>query len=141
CVLHVRTQAVMFGGSVVEGIRGYWNPAEERIHIFKLREHMDRLRASMKVMRVRKPLPDDVEDVCVSLLARNGFREDVHIIPTAYLGYGEGFLSLSKTRTEGLFITAVARPGAKSLQVGKRVRVSSWVRISDNSVPPRIKAA
>lgn len=141
CTLHVRTQAVMFGGSVFEGVRAYWNADKEELYVFKLREHIDRLRASMKIMRMKTEIPGDFEAACVALLSRNEFREDVHLIPTAYLGFGEGYLSLSKTREEGLFVTAVARPTAKWLTEGKRVRISSWTRISDNSMPPRVKAA
>jgi branched-chain amino acid aminotransferase len=141
CTLHIRSQAVMIGGSVFEGIRAYWNDERKDLYIFKMREHMQRLQDSARVLHMQ-PIPvDELESVCITLLERNGFREDAHLVPVAYLGEGENFTALSKTRDEGLFISAIPRPGGKWLDVGKHVRVSSWRRISDNSIPPRIKAA
>jgi branched-chain amino acid aminotransferase len=141
CTLHIRTQVVMMGGSVFEGIRAYWNDEQEELYIFKMREHLERLRDSARVMRMQPVPVEELKSVCVSLLKLNAFREDVHLVPAAYLGYGEGFLSLSKTCDEGLFVSAIPRPGGKWLEVGKNVRTSSWRRISDNSMPPRVKAA
>jgi branched-chain amino acid aminotransferase len=141
CKLHIRTQVVMMGGSVFEGIRAYWNDEQTQLYIFKMREHFERLQQGCRVMHMR-PIPiTELEHVCVSLLRRNDFREDVHLVPVAYLGYGEGFLALTKTLDEGLFVSAIPRPAGKWLEVGKNVRVSSWRRISDSSMPPRIKAS
>jgi branched-chain amino acid aminotransferase len=141
CTLHIRTHAVMIGGSAFEGIRAYWNAEHEELYIFKMREHLERLQDSARLLRMR-PIPvEELESVCISLLERNGIREDAHLVPVAYLGEGENFTALSKTRDEGLFVSAIPRPGGKWLEVGKNVRVSSWRRISDNSIPPRVKAA
>jgi branched-chain amino acid aminotransferase len=141
CTLHIRAQAIMIGGSVFEGIRAYWNAEHEQLYIFKMREHLERLQDSARLMQM-KPIPvQELENVCISLLERNDFRGDSHLVPVAYLGEGENLTALSKTRDEGLFISAISRPGGKWLEVGKKVRVSSWRRISDSSIPPRVKAA
>lgn len=139
CKLHVRTSAVAVGAAVFEGVRAYWNPEHQQLYTFELDRHLDRLRESMKIMRMQTPLPSDFAATCVELLARNGFREDVHYIPTAYAGIPEGG-PLGPATHEGFFITAVARPPAKALETGKNVCVSSWRRISDGSMPPRVKA-
>ena len=141
CRLHVRTQAVALAASVFEGVRAYWNPEQEQLYTFELDRHVARLRESMKIMRMRTPVPPDFAETCVELLRRNGFREDVHYMPTAYLGIPEGNIAMGPTSDEGLFITAVARPPGKALDAGKSVCVSSWRRIGDDSVPPRVKAA
>lgn len=141
CRLHVRTQAVALAASVFEGVRAYWNPEQEQLYTFELDRHIARLRESMKIMRMRTSVPADFAETCVELLRRNGFREDVHYMPTAYLGIPEGNVAMGPTSDEGLFITAVARPPGKALHAGKSVCVSSWRRISDASVPPRVKAA
>ena len=141
CTLHIRSQAIMIGGSVFEGIRAYWNAEHEELYIFKLREHMERLQDSARVLHMQPVPVEEFESVCISLLERNGFREDAHLVPVAYLGEGQNFTALSKTRDEGLFVSAIPRPGGKWLEVGKHVRISSWRRISDNSIPPRVKAA
>lgn len=141
CRLHVRTQAVALAASVFEGVRAYWNPEQEQLYTFELDRHIARLRESVKIMRMRTVIPVDFAETCVELLRRNGFREDVHYMPTAYLGIPEGNVAMGPTSDEGLFITAVARPPGKALESGKSVCVSSWRRISDASMPPRVKAA
>ncbi len=141
CQLHVRTQAVALAASVFEGVRAYWNEEQQQLYTFELDRHIVRLRKSMKIMRMRTEIPADFAAICVELLSRNGFREDVHYMPTAYLGVPEGNIAMGPTSEEGLFITAVARPPGKALDAGKHVCVSAWRRISDASVPPRVKAA
>lgn len=141
CRLHVRTQAVALAASVFEGVRAYWNPEQGQLYTFELDRHVARLRESMKIMRMRTVIPADFAETCLELLRRNGFREDVHYMPTAYLGVPDGNVAMGPTSDEGLFITAVARPPGKALDAGKSVCVSSWRRISDASMPPRVKAA
>ena len=141
CKLHIRTQVVMMGGSVFEGIRAYWNAEHNELYAFKVHEHLLRLRDSARAMRMKEFSIDVLGEVCLELLRKNEFREDVHIVPTAYLGAGEGFFALTKTREEGVFVSAIRRPGGKWLKDGKHVRVSSWRRISDACMPPRIKAS
>jgi branched-chain amino acid aminotransferase len=141
CVLHVRTQAVMTGGSVFEGFRGYWNSEQQELYLFRMADHLERLRASMKVMRMVPLLGVDVSQICLELIARNEFRTDVGLVPAAYFGVGPEFSGLAKPQDEGLFITAVARQQMKSLISGIHIRTSSWRRISDANMPPRVKTA
>jgi branched-chain amino acid aminotransferase len=143
CVVHVRAQAVMTGASVFEGIRAYWNADDEELYVLKLREHLDRLRASMKVLRMNEDPPGmaELEGACVELLARNEFREDVHIIPVAYAGVGQAWQPLTPPLEEGVFVTAVPRPTPPHAFDGIAVAISSWRRLSDDVMPPRVKAA
>ena len=53
--IHVSTAAVLTGGSVFEGLRGYHDPDERQVYVFRLPEHLTRLRQSMKVMRMTPP--------------------------------------------------------------------------------------
>ncbi len=141
CTIHVRTQAVMVAASVFEGIKAYWNRNEQVLNLFRMEEHLQRLRESMKIMRMSSSVPDDLAGICAELLARNGFTDDVHMMPTAYVGLPEGNVALARGSQEGLFITGVSRPRSPLLDKGIKVCVSSWGRISDNTVPPRVKAA
>jgi branched-chain amino acid aminotransferase len=128
-------------GSVFEGIKAYWSEARKELYLFRLKDHIQRLRESMKIMRMGAVVPSDLGKICAELLARNAFRNDVHMMPTAYLGFGEGNVALGKPADEGIFITAVSRPRSKWLDKGKSVCVSTWARIADTNVPPRVKAA
>lgn len=141
CTLHVRTQAVMVAASVFEGIKAYWNTSSRTLYLFRLEEHIQRLRESMKIMRMGGVVPPDLGQICAELLARNGFTDDVHMMPTAYVGMGQGNVALAKPASEGMFITGVSRARSPMLDKGLRVCVSSWTRIADNSMPPRVKAA
>jgi branched-chain amino acid aminotransferase group I len=141
CRLHVRTQAVMVAASVFEGIRAYWNADSRQLFLFRIEEHLERLRQSMKIMRMGTPLVPDAADICAALLARNGFAEDLHMMLTAYVGEGENNVAMGRGCSEGLFVTALARPRSPALDKGLRVCVSSWRRISDSNCPPRVKAA
>lgn len=141
CVLHARAQAIMTGASVFEGVRAYWNADQGQLYVFRLQEHFDRLAASMKIMRMKQAIPSEMMSASVELLRRNGFRGDVHYMPVAYVGFGEGYGAQTPSVQEGFFITAVAKPQSRALEVGLNVCVSSWQRISDNVMPPRVKAA
>jgi branched-chain amino acid aminotransferase len=141
CTIHVRTQAVMVAASVFEGIKAYWHGASRTLQLFRLEDHIQRLRDSMKIMRMGNVVPDDFGAICAELLARNAFTDDVHMMPTAYVGMGQGNVALAKPAHEGMFITGVSRSRSPLLDRGLRVCISSWTRISDNSVPPRVKAA
>jgi len=141
CNLHVRSQAVMAGASVFEGIRAYWNDQTDELHIFRLQDHLRRLEESMRIMRMSQLSTPEIQAACIELLSRNEFREDVHFMPFAYCGWGEDFGTQSRTLQEGAFITAIAKPQSKSLIAGLDVCVSSWRRIDDTTMPPRVKAA
>jgi len=141
--LHVTTAAVRFGSRIFEGMRAYWNDSQEQLYIFKMEEHLKRLAQSMKMMRMTSDYSlDDIEKACVDLMTKNNVREDVHLSPSIYFGEGEALFSY-KPGTVEVGAYAVARPRKSILGTGKGIHVcvSSWTRISDRDVPPRIKAA
>ena len=55
--IHVQSTAVKYGGSVFEGLRAYWNPDHEELYVFRLKEHVDRLLGSMRLMRMQPRSP------------------------------------------------------------------------------------
>ena len=141
CVLHGRTQGAFFGANVFEGVRAYWNASKGELFVFKNQEHLQRLARSMKTMRLEVPFTlEEIGRASVELLLLNEFREDVHFIPVAYFGMGVNFEAIGPTEDTGVYITAVPRPQPKSLWNGIAAGVVSWRRISDDSVPPRVKA-
>ena len=43
----------MWGGNVFEGVRAYWLEADRQLSIFRLRDHLARLRRSAKCQMLR----------------------------------------------------------------------------------------
>jgi len=140
--LHIDTECVMRGANVFEGIRGYWNEAQQQVYLIKMQEHMDRLfNVSMKIMRMSLALSaTDMIERCVELVRRNEYREDISLRPTVYFGVGKNFGFRPEDIHVGAFIKAGSEPPRHSLETGLRCCVSSWARISDADMPPRVKA-
>ena len=62
-------------------------------------------------------------------------------MPVAFFGMGaHNFNTLGPTIDNGVYITAVPWPQPQALWDGVSACVSSWRRISDDTVPPRLKA-
>ncbi len=137
--------ATMLGWSsismVFEGIRGYWNADEEQLSVFHLDAHLTRLMRSMKVMRMTSPWSvDELRSAIVRLVSSNEFTGDCYIQPIAYFGDGTpGYLPASGRPGE---ISIFSRKSSSVLGEGSTITcgVSSWTRISDNVMPPRVKA-
>ena len=135
--IHVQSTAVKYGGSVFEGLRAYWNPAHEELYVFRLQEHVDRLLSSMRLMRMQHSLTrEEIGGSILQVLRKNQPREDVHIRQTAYLS-GDGDMD----DTGPVALAVDARPRKVTRKPGIAVGVSSWTRIADGSMPPRIKCS
>lgn len=127
-------------GAIFEGIRAYWNEGDEEAYVFRLPEHMKRFEQSMKLVRLEQEYSTDMlTDTILELIRANEHREDTYIRPLAYRagGAGGGFSSFSSKA--GILIDTSPRP--THLKTGKKqdACVSSWTRISDNVMPPRVK--
>src|SRR5947208_1070268 len=133
-VLPVDSAAVFYGTNVFEGLRAYWNEADEELYAFRLQEHFTRLRESMKMMRFTVPYSDvDLYEAVREVLRGNAIREDVHMHLVAYV-VGVGMDATSPT---GVYINPRRR--GRISAAGLRCCVSSWTRTSDNASPIRPK--
>ena len=136
--VHVFSPFAKYGAAVFEGIRGYWSESRRRMLLFRLREHMERLELSQRIMRFEDIVPaGEMCAAALELVRRNGFRTSVHIRPSVYVD-GEGG-SAARGPT-GACITAVPRGTPKRVAEGCTAQVSSWERIGDRSMPARAKA-
>ena len=133
--LPVNSAAVFYATNVFEGLRAYWNAADEEMYCFRLAEHFARFRESMKMMRFTIPYGDaDLYEAVRQVLAGNDLREDIHMHMVAYvLGAG-----LDATEPSGIYINPRRR--GRLTEGGLRCCVSSWVRTSDNAIPIRLKS-
>jgi len=132
------THALHYGSGVFEGIRGYWNAADEELYVFRAREHFERWKANARILKMEIPLT--VNELCEltrSLIARNQFQCDLYIRPLAYKsrqGIGVHF-------SPEMEIALAAVPFGTYIDssAGLRVCVSSWRRVEDNAIPARAK--
>ena len=138
--VHVLTHGLHYGTGVFEGIRCYETEAGPAV--FRHTEHLERLARSAELYYM--PLPYDREQLrqaTLELISRNGLRS-CYIRPIAYRGVGP--MGLYPLDCPVDVCVAVWEWGAylgdESKQTGVRAKVSSWRRISPDSLIPHAKA-
>ena len=61
--VHVLTTVFKYAAAVFEGIRAYHNETTDKLFVFRLKEHIDRLFDSAKIARIPIPYtPDDLRE-------------------------------------------------------------------------------
>lgn len=128
--------------AVFEGIRAYWNDETETLYVFRLVEHLIRFANSMKVMRLKPDYSsEEIGSGICDLLRANEAREDSYCQPLA-IPIGSVMMGARAVLDRKPEIIITTRPSPSELLAGRGARacVSSWTRISDNVLPPRIKA-
>lgn len=142
--IHIMSPAVRYGATAFEGIRAYWNADRGQLYLFRCDEHMVRLLQSARLMGMDDPgyTAADMTALMKDLLRANDVREDVHIRPSLFVD-GTGSIQASGPVTLGSVVVlggAIIDAGSWAEKAFK-LAISSWQRIADNSMPPRIKAA
>ncbi|MFJ9625436.1 branched-chain-amino-acid transaminase [Streptomyces sp. NPDC101181] len=141
CTVHARSQGAFWGANVFEGLRAYRRPGRSGLAVFRVDEHLARLRRSMKSLHMEIPYTDDeLKQGILDVLKANAYEEDAHICVVAYFNMGPNADPLSYTDDVGVHITSTRAPRGKGFDGGLAATVSSWRRVSDDSMPPRIKA-
>ncbi|MEJ2211667.1 MAG: branched-chain amino acid transaminase [Anaerolineae bacterium] len=135
----VMTHAFNYGTGCFEGIRAYWNAESEQLYAFRLKEHFERMHRSCRILRIE--LPYSVEELCemaVELLRREGYRQDVYLRPLAYKAEEIIGVRLHDLR-DGFTMFAVPFGRYIEKEEGAHVCISSWQRVDDNATPARAK--
>ncbi|MFI5981227.1 branched-chain-amino-acid transaminase [Streptomyces sp. NPDC051555] len=141
CTVHARSQGAFWGANVFEGLRAYRRPDHSGLAVFRIDEHLARLRRSMKALRMEIPFTDEqLKQGVLDVLKANAFDEDAHICVVSYFNMGPNGDPLSHTDDAGAHITTTRAPRGRGFDGGLSATISSWRRISDDSMPPRIKA-
>jgi branched-chain amino acid aminotransferase len=138
--VHVLTHGLHYGTSVFEGIRAYDTP--KGTGIFRHQDHLDRLENSAKLYYMDLPFKkEQIREATHELVARNDFRS-CYIRPMVWRGHGPMGLDPEDNPVEAM--VAVWEWGAYLGEEGKRngisAKVSSWRRISPDSLIPASKA-
>jgi branched-chain amino acid aminotransferase len=135
----VMTHAFMYGTATFEGIRGYWNADQGRLYGLKIREHVERIRQSCRILLMQDvPSVDELTRLIVETVRRNGFREDVYIRPSFYKSTAAIGVRLHDLDNQ-LYIIALPFGNYIDTESGVRVMTSSWRRNADEALPARGK--
>lgn len=137
--LHILSCAVKYGATVFEGICAYKDRGGKGLNVFRLEEHLDRLQYSMRIMRYTQSWSnEELARIVMDVIRANEMREDAHIRLSAYVA-GEGFVNVTEPVVLGCLV--VGRHDKTLAEKAVRAQVSSWRRIDDSSMPPRVKCA
>ena len=134
----VMTQALHYGTSCFGAIRGYWNDEKGQLLVFRMIDHYERFLNSTKLLRMTLPYSvQDLAEISLDLLRREGWHEDVYIRPLAYKA---GHVIGCHLHGVDDNVTIFALPyGSYMKGEGAHVTFSSWRRVDDNAIPPRGK--
>ncbi|MCX6023107.1 MAG: aminotransferase class IV, partial [Chloroflexi bacterium] len=126
--------------AVFEGIRVYAQ-TDDGLAFFRVDQHLKRLGQSMKLMRMEPPFPlDELRQGMADLLQANGARHDGYFQPTAYFGGNIPGYRAAYTQPGNFYVTLREAPSHLGEAAGVHLCVSTWARIGDNVMPPRVKA-
>ena len=135
----IMTHAFMYGTATFEGIRAYWNDEQGKLYGLKVREHVERIRQSCRILLMNDiPTVDELTRLIVETVRRNGFREDVYIRPSFYKSTKAIGVRLHDLDNE-LYIITLPFGNYIDTANGVRLMTSSWRRNADEALPARGK--
>jgi len=139
--VHVLTHSLHYGSGAFEGIRAY--PTERGVAVFRLRDHIERLVRSCKILMIDCPFSvDEMVEACKEIVRVNELNDGCYLRPIVYLGYGEMGLNPLPSPVN---VAIAAWPwgtylGDDGVANGVRTKVSSWQRHDPNAVPTAAKS-
>ena len=138
--LGIMTHALHYGTAVFEGIRGNWNPIKEKMFVFRLKEHYERLIKGCKILNM--DINYSVQDLCnitIDLIKASEYKEDIYIRPLAYKSE-EKVANLKLHELDSSFALMIV-PFGNYIDNEKPIRcqTSSWRRPHDSMMPTGVK--
>ena len=139
--IHVNAVGHASVAGVFEGIKAYWNDAVRQLYVFRLREHMERFLRSIRIVRYGFHYSlEELQQAVLELLRANDYRRDVYIRPYVFQkGMVRELLQAEPGRPTELVIDSWPFDSCRDMSRALHVCVSSWTRISDSCLPPRLK--
>lgn len=138
--VHVLTHALHYGSGVFEGIRAY--ETKDGTAVFRLTDHVRRLFRSAHLYHIDIPFsPEALIEATKETIKANSLTH-CYVRPLVFRGYGE--MGLNPFDAPVNVSIAVwpwgAYLGEDALEAGTRIKISSWKRNDQNSLPPSAKA-
>lgn len=137
--INILAPTAQFGLNVFEGIPCYWNDDEKQLYAFRLDDHYDRLLRSARLIQINCPYTkDDFKKALVDVVKANEYDENLSVRQTLFV---DGFGSWGSAEPVDMFVAPIPK-GKTSSEYNKKglnCCVTSWRRISDTTLSPRIK--
>lgn len=137
--INILAPTAQFGLNVFEGIPCYWNDEEKQLYAFRLEEHYKRLMRSAKLIQIDNPYTeDDFKKALIDVVRANEYDENLSVRQTLFV---DGFGSWGSSEPADMFVAPIprGRTSAEYNKKGLNCCVTSWRRISDTTLSPRIK--
>lgn len=135
----IMTHAFNYGTGVFGGLRGYWNPDEAQLFVFRPQDHFRRFIQSASLLRIQVPYTvDELIAILNELLRMEGWRENCYIRPLAYKSTEIIGVRLHDLDDQ---VAIFSLPFGRYIEneEGAHVGFSAWRRVDDNAIPARGK--
>lgn len=137
--INVLAPTSQFGLNVFEGIPCYWNEEEKQLYTFRLEDHYDRLLRSARLIQIECPYTkEELKNALIDVIKANEYGENLSVRQTLFV---DGFGSWGSKDPVDMFVAPIprGRTSAEYNKKGLHVCVTSWRRINDETLSPRIK--
>ena len=137
--INILAPTAQFGLNVFEGIPCYWNVEQKQLFAFRLDDHYARLLKSAKLIQLECPYTAaEMKSALIDVVRANEYYENISVRQTLF---ADGFGSWGTSEPTDMFIAPIPK-GGMSREYNKRglnCCITSWRRIDDNNLSPRIK--
>lgn len=137
--INVLAPTSQFGLNVFEGIPCYWNTDKKQLFAFRLDDHYDRLLRSAKLLEIECPYSkEEMKKALIDVIKANEYCENLSVRQTLFV---DGFGSWGSSEPVGMFVAPIpkCKTSKEYNKKGLNICVSSWRRISEDMMSPRIK--
>lgn len=138
-MINVLSPTSQFGLNVFEGIPCYWNEEEKQLYAFRLEDHYNRLLKSARLLQLDcKYTKADFKKALIDVIKENEYDESLSVRQTLFV---DGFGSWGSEGPVEMFVAPIprGRTSAEYNKKGLNCCITSWRRISDDNLSPRIK--
>lgn len=139
--LSIASSPVLYGLSIYTVFNATYDSSSDKLYVFRLKDHFDRLIESSKIMNFNDFIEnwdyDKFENQIVNLLNENKVKENILVRASVFVDEINAGTKINGLKNS---FSAYVYPRAEILpKKGAKVCVSSWQRNSDNSIPNRAK--
>ena len=137
--INVLSPTSQFGLNVFEGIPCYWNDEKKQLYAFRLDAHYKRLLKSARLLQLDcRYSEEDFKNALVEVVRANEYDENLSVRQTLFV---DGFGSWGSEGPVEMFVAPIprGRTSAEYNKKGLNCQVTSYRRISEDNMSPRIK--